>query len=677
MIDTLPQYRIQAYWRRIARSVNLATALFFAVEWLLRLYSAQNAIKYGFNPLSVLDLLGIIPGFVYFTDDRANFLGRAKWLRALQVLRALRVLRLTEYSVELYVTIRTLRKSIFQILVVLMVIVIILLTACFLMFFAENDSLDMEKVQWLRKNHGVTEASPFQNVFFCFYWGLVTITTVGYGDYTPVSPWGQVIACVTMFMGVFTIVFPTSIISNNFSSEWDAFHKAQKLHEQRMLQQEYHHKRRDLERVWSYANRSYDPVSGRVQSDSPDTVNATMISERTSLHSNRNASDPNNETSDINLLNDSNQDSYDNDNDRGKRSAEDSQFSSHINSSEQRTSLGHRSSLVQEIGLESHHHFGRPGNRMAPFEYNRMINITKKVEENLGIPGVSLDQINTDSEVNQNLVVNAMYSKLYNDAFSNLCERMLAQLIELYRYKSVDQIAQSLEKMTQSTDSSDEGPHGKKLTMLEYKLLCFVFERLSQSKYPIPDLQPGDGSAKASGGIRQGKDQDQENEQDQEYKHIRYLHNLDDSASHEISRSSPNLVEFGRKTGSNAKQRIKSKLVNAYNHLPMTREQTTQSVHNFISSAIAQEDENRHTSKLRFHLHPRSKVNKEDISSPFPLRRSVSTGIVDPPTESVDTQDSSSSRNVHSRRQRNQHEHSSTPDSHVDVVNIYSSSENE
>ncbi|KAJ1798980.1 hypothetical protein LPJ75_006746, partial [Coemansia sp. RSA 2598] len=246
---TLPQYRIQAHWRNIARSVNLATALFFAVEWLLRLYSAQNPVKYIFNPLSILDLLGIIPGFVYFTNDNANFLGRAKWLRALQVLRVLRVLRLTEYSVELYVTIRTLRKSLFQIVVVMMVIVILLLTACFLMFFAENDSLDIEKVQWLRKNHGVTEVSPFQNVFFCLYWGFVTITTVGYGDYTPVSPWGQVIACITMFMGVFTIVFPTSIISNNFSSEWDAFHKAQKIHEQRVLQQEYQHKRRDLERV--------------------------------------------------------------------------------------------------------------------------------------------------------------------------------------------------------------------------------------------------------------------------------------------------------------------------------------------------------------------------------------------------------------------------------------------
>ncbi|KAJ2156108.1 hypothetical protein GGH15_005629, partial [Coemansia sp. RSA 562] len=104
----------------------------------------------------------------------------------------------------------------------MMVIVVVLLTGCFLLFFAENDSLDRTAVKWMRKNQGVNEVSPFQNIFFCLYWGFVTITTVGYGDYTPVSPWGQVIASVTMFVGVFTIVFPTSIISNNFASEWEA-----------------------------------------------------------------------------------------------------------------------------------------------------------------------------------------------------------------------------------------------------------------------------------------------------------------------------------------------------------------------------------------------------------------------------------------------------------------------
>ncbi|KAJ2888353.1 hypothetical protein FB639_000698 [Coemansia asiatica] len=580
-----------------------------------------------------------------------------------------------------------------------MVIVILLLTACFLMFFAENDSLDTEKVQWLRKNHGVTEVSPFQNVFFCFYWGFVTITTVGYGDYTPASPWGQVIACITMFMGVFTIVFPTSIISNNFSSEWEAFHKAQKIHEQRMLQQEYQNKKQDLERVWNYANRSYDSVSGRAQSHSPDIDNQRVFSQKTSLHSNHSADNNlNNDSSDAtNYANDRSgipaediQSSNDNmNNNSNNYNSSDNISNGNGNGGRPRTSFGNHSSLAREMGLVSqqhyhhHHHFGRTGNKMAPFEYNRMIDITKKVEESLGIPGVSLDQINTDSEVNQNLVVNAMYSKLYNDAFGNLCERMLARLIEHYRYSSVDQIAQSLEKTWQNNDSFDAGPHGKKLTMLEFKLLCFVFERLSQSKYPIPDIQPDDCIAKKLSGQEQGKEQEQEKEQ--QHIHHHHLPKLgNDVVSLEKTRSSPNLVNYGRNAGGNTtRQRIKSKIAHAYHHLPMSREQSVQSVHDFISSTIAQENKSKHSSKLRFHLHPHaSKVRKEDIGSPMPLRRSVSTGIVDPPINNVDSQgftsqDSTSSSNLHSQRRTHQLKHSSTLDSNIDVVDAYSGSENE
>ncbi|KAJ1725334.1 hypothetical protein LPJ53_000466 [Coemansia erecta] len=549
MIDTFPQYRVWAHWRNIARSVNLATAIFFAVEWVLRFYSFRHPLKYLIQPLSILDMLGIIPGFIYFYDDRANFLGRAKWLRALQVLRVLRVLRLTEYSVELYVTLRTLRKSLFQIIVVMMVIAIILLTTCFLMFFAENDRLDEVNVQWLRKNHGVTEPSPFQNVFFCLYWGFATITTVGYGDYTPVSPWGQVIASVTMFLGVFTIVFPTSIISNNFSTEWEAFHKAQKLHEQRLLQHEYEHKKRDLARVWSYANRSYEPPGdgsipdgGRLPEGSPKTVN--NISERTSVHS---------PDSSAGLLI---SDGVDNSGGNGAVPQV------------QNTSQPHNLKYPpprpgSDVELDTQL-MAKTGGKMAPFEYDRIMDITKKVEKNLGIPGVSLDEINTDSEVNQSLVVNAMYSKLYNDAFSTLCQRMLARLLSNRQFGSVDEIASFLQHKPASLDASDEWPRDEKLTMLEYKLLSYVFENISQSNFPIPELRrSGDGSAFNESGQAVPKST-----------HISSRHGIHRDAF----RSSPNLRDYGKRpVVKAAKQRIKSKIAHAYQHLPMSREPSHQS----------------------------------------------------------------------------------------------------
>ncbi|KAJ2725967.1 hypothetical protein GGI07_000895 [Coemansia sp. Benny D115] len=582
MIDTLPQYRIMAHWRRVARSVNLATALFFAIEWTLRFYSFQKPMMYLIQPLTILDMLGIIPGFVYFTNDNANFLGRAKWLRALQVLRVLRVLRLTEYSVELYVTIRTLKKSLLQILVVMTIIVILLLTACFLMFFAENDSLDIERVQWLRKNHGVSEPSPFQNVFFCLYWGFVTITTVGYGDYTPVSPWGQVIASVTMFMGVFTIVFPTSIISNNFASEWDAFRKAQKIHEHRVLQYEYEKKRRDLVRVWSYANKSYD---GADNSNKPNTYSSPP---QPSTPSNFSGEQERASTAD--------------------KGTPDEIDGPECNSPPRAHDLEMAASAPELA--EGTTHMPR-SSKMAPFEYDRMINIAKKVEENLGIPGVSIEEVNTDSKVNQSLVVNAMYSKLYNDAFSTLCERMLMRLLEHTHLESIDELACFLQNGPQKEAASGNWPHEKKLTMLEYKLLDFTYGNVSTKV---------DTSFNLHSDHTQFKDYNNDDS-----------HNQPINTSH---RSSLNIVSQGAQAAKTAKDCVKSRLSHAYSHLPLSREPSHQSVHNYMSATINRDTSSKIPSKLRFRLQSARKRHQKDIGSPVPMRRSVSTGAVNPPGSS-------------------------------------------
>ncbi|KAJ2768822.1 hypothetical protein IWQ57_003372, partial [Coemansia nantahalensis] len=62
MIDTMPQYRIRADWRRLASLVDLTTASVFAVEWVLRFYAFVHPMRYLINPMVLLDALGIIPG---------------------------------------------------------------------------------------------------------------------------------------------------------------------------------------------------------------------------------------------------------------------------------------------------------------------------------------------------------------------------------------------------------------------------------------------------------------------------------------------------------------------------------------------------------------------------------------------------------------------------------------
>ncbi|KAJ2806736.1 hypothetical protein H4R20_001574 [Coemansia guatemalensis] len=604
MIDTLPQYRVRAQWRRIADLVNLVTAAFFAAEWLLRFYAFRRRMLYLFQPLTLIDVLGIFPGFIPYNTGGTAYFGQVKWLRALQVLRVLRILRLTEYSVELYVTVRTLRKSLTQIIIVMMVIFIVLLTGCFLMFFAENDSLDLSTVQWMRKKNGVPEVSPFQNVFFCLYWGFVTITTVGYGDYTPVSPWGQVIACVTMFMGVFTIVFPTSIISNNFASEWEAFHKAQKLNEQRQLQRENRYKRRELNRLWSYANQAYDesvpvdrgPVGDPGNEESGFGYNPSDSCSEGSAIQHTNST----ESEKARMLDREEMGAW-----GGQRAQQQAPAHQHPNRRElliAGASRGPNSPSGNSPGFVG-------DTKIGPAEYSHMLDISKKVERDLGIPGVNLGNIDTDNEINQNLVVSAMYSKLYNEAYTTLCERMVLRLIEHLDLSSIDDVAEFLQYHPGAETMIRSWPHDNKLTMLEYKLLGYVLNNLktrmspefgfSPSQYPPPSgenhtrLSPVEGANNCA-------------------------HSIQDPVAGNT---------HGRKK---IARRLRHKMTSVKNHLNMSQKPPHPSVDDYMSSAIAKDRKMRKGYKTRSSTNLRHRKKHDD------LRRSQTRPRSD--TDSTDAQ---------------------------------------
>ncbi|KAJ1986353.1 hypothetical protein GGI25_006358 [Coemansia spiralis] len=584
MIDTFPQYRVRQHWRTIADTVNLTTAAFFGLEWVLRFYTYRRPLLYVFQPMSIVDLLGVIPGFINYNVDTTHSFGKVKWLRALQVLRILRLLRLTEYSIELYVTVRSLKKSLPQILVVMMVIISLLLTACFLLFFAENDSLDGATMQWMRKNHGVLEVSPFQNVFFCLYWGFVTITTVGYGDYTPVSPWGQVIACATMMVGVFTIVFPTSIISNNFAAEWEAFNTAQKMNEQRILQRQYQRKKQGLATTWDYANRNYGDEEG------------------------------------INQL------QYDNntDNQAGKYPVS-TQVHYEAGPQHRPRSLTSLESMKNDEGPVM-----PDTDKIAPFEYGRIIDVSKRVERDLGIPGISLGDFDSNNEVNRNLVVSAMYSKLYNDAFTSLCERMLARLMEQNGLVSTEQITEFLKQRPSSRNAFRSWPQEKNLTILEHKLLSFMFDHICGNLKKEYRENPDTAAS-----IQQHRCQRRSKENTEAQADTQ-----SDNQPETCSLPCSNPPSTRRKRG--LRQRLRSKLTRVYDHSPLSRETSQQPLYDYVESS-SRGRRSRH-SIPQFQMLPRRVQELNNLNMAENQHSSLTTELA------LDTQSEDARGSVYSRQ---------------------------
>ena len=86
-----------------------------------------------------------------------------------------------------------------------------------LVYFAEQGTWDPERQVWLGPDG---EPTAFVSIPVCVWWAWVTMTTVGYGDMSPQTLGGRLIAMVTMVLGVLSIAMPVTVVANNFHEQY-------------------------------------------------------------------------------------------------------------------------------------------------------------------------------------------------------------------------------------------------------------------------------------------------------------------------------------------------------------------------------------------------------------------------------------------------------------------------
>jgi len=164
----------------------------FTVEYVLRLYSAKRRLRYAFSFFGIVDLLAAAPTYASVIFPGAqSFLA----LRVLRLLRAFQVLKLVRLYRESDTLMRALRASGPKITVFIGTVLCIVVVVGAAMYFVEGPA------------HG------FRNIPVSIYWAIVTLTTVGFGDITPQTPLGQIIASTLMILGYGIIAVPTGIVS--------------------------------------------------------------------------------------------------------------------------------------------------------------------------------------------------------------------------------------------------------------------------------------------------------------------------------------------------------------------------------------------------------------------------------------------------------------------------------
>ena len=155
---------------------------FFTIEYIARLYCSPRPRDYALSFFGIIDLLATLPPYLSFFFPSARYM---ILLRSFRFIRVFRIFKLFSFLNEGYLLMHSLRKSFNKIMVYFMFVLI--LVTC--------------------------------DIGTSVYWAIVTMTTVGYGDITPVTPLGRILSAFIMLLGYTIIAVPTGIVSATFIDE--------------------------------------------------------------------------------------------------------------------------------------------------------------------------------------------------------------------------------------------------------------------------------------------------------------------------------------------------------------------------------------------------------------------------------------------------------------------------
>jgi voltage-gated potassium channel len=199
-----PIHRISPLAFKIFEDVSIAV---FTVEYLLRLWCCTaiprfshplyGRLRYVISPLAIVDLVAILPFFLPLLGLDMRF------VRAIRLLRIFRVIKLARYSSALRLLGRVLVGKKEELASIFFVLIILLVLSSSLMYFVEHEA----------------QPAAFPSIPATMWWGIITLTTVGYGDTFPITGLGQSIAAVIAILGIGMFALPAGILGAGFVEE--------------------------------------------------------------------------------------------------------------------------------------------------------------------------------------------------------------------------------------------------------------------------------------------------------------------------------------------------------------------------------------------------------------------------------------------------------------------------
>lgn len=187
---------------------EVASVAIFTIEYLGRLWSCTaredfrhpviGRVNFAKRPMLIIDLLAILPFFLgpLLPAD-------LRFLRALRLLRLFRLFKLARYSESMLAFNHVYHRKKADIVVAFSATLILLIVTSSLMYFIETSA----------------QPDQFGSIPETLWWGVITLTTVGYGDVTPITPLGRFLGGVVAMLGIGLFGLPASILASGFIEE--------------------------------------------------------------------------------------------------------------------------------------------------------------------------------------------------------------------------------------------------------------------------------------------------------------------------------------------------------------------------------------------------------------------------------------------------------------------------
>lgn len=183
---------------------EVLSIILFTFEYILRLYSivenpkyshpVKGRWKFALTPIAIIDLMAFVPFYLAFLPIDLRF------LRIFRLMAVFRVFKIARYLHALKIFRQVIADRKEQLVLSFIFILFVLIFISFIMFLAEHDA----------------QPDEFSSIPATMWWGIATLTTVGYGDIVPITPLGKFLGGLFAIAGVGLLALPAGILSSGF-----------------------------------------------------------------------------------------------------------------------------------------------------------------------------------------------------------------------------------------------------------------------------------------------------------------------------------------------------------------------------------------------------------------------------------------------------------------------------